>query len=154
MPCIHREELIGAWDLVRYFVRFESGLETTPLGDDARGRICYTADGYMFGFMARRRRQPFASADRLLATSAEKAQGFDDCVTYAGRWSLRDDGLVVHHVELSLLPNWTGQDQVRTPRLEGQTLELAACIGEGADRRSAVVRWRRCAAGPSGLSPA
>lgn len=140
---IAREDLIGAWQLVRYFVRFADGREATPLGDDAVGRICYTADGHMYGFMARAQRQPFASADRLLAAPAEKAQAFDDCVTYAGRWTLREDGLVVHHVELSLLPNWTGQEQLRIPLLDAQGLELAAHIGEGAARRSAIVRWRR-----------
>jgi hypothetical protein len=143
MPSITREDLIGVWNLVRYFVRLPDGTELAPLGDNAVGRIGYTADGYMFGFMARAQRAPFASVDRLLATPAEKAAAFDDCVTYAGRWSLREDGLVVHHVEVSLLPNWTGQEQLRIPVLDAQGLELVAHVGEGAARRSAIVRWHR-----------
>jgi len=143
MPTLTPEALIGTWELVRYFVRFADGTETAPLGEDAVGRICYLRDGHMFGFMARAGRVPFASADRLLATPSEKAQAFDDCVTYTGRWTLLDDGMVVHHVELSLLPNWTGQDQLRIPRLDARGLELAAHVGEGAARRSAIVRWKR-----------
>ncbi|MFZ4650365.1 MAG: lipocalin-like domain-containing protein [Rubrivivax sp.] len=143
MTTITREDLVGVWDLVRYFVRLPDGTELAPLGDDAVGRIGYTADGYMFGFMARARRAPFASVDRLLATPAEKAAAFDDCVSYAGRWTLREDGLVVHHIEVSLLPNWTGQAQLRIPVADEQGLELVAHVGEGAARRSAIARWRR-----------
>ena len=142
-PRLGREDLVGVWDLVRYFTRHADGSESAPLGEDAVGRIGYTADGFMFGFMARAGRQPFASADRLRASTAEKAAAFDDCVCYAGRWSLRDDGCIVHHVQMSLLPNWTGDDQVRIPVRDGPFLELTAGIGEGASRRVAVVRWRR-----------
>ncbi|MFM7531879.1 MAG: lipocalin-like domain-containing protein [Rubrivivax sp.] len=143
MHTLTRESLIGTWTLLRYVVRFADGSESAPLGDDALGCICYTAEGRMAGFMARAGRRPFASADRLLATPAEKAQAFDDCVSYAGRWTLREDGMVVHHVELSLLPNWIGQEQLRIPRLDAQGLELVGHIGEGAARRSAIARWRR-----------
>jgi hypothetical protein len=34
-------------------------------------------------------------------------------VAYAGRYSLHGDR-VVHHVELSLFPNWVGTDQMRS----------------------------------------
>lgn len=152
-PQLSVEELTGVWDLVHYITRHADGRESAPLGEAAVGRICYTADGFMFGFMARAGREPFASADRLRATEAEKAAAFDDCVCYAGRWSLRDDGCIVHHVQMSLLPNWTGDDQVRVPTRDGPFLDLSASIGDGASRRVAVVRWRRASwtdAGPQG----
>jgi hypothetical protein len=49
-------------------------------------------------------------------------QGF---VAYAGRYSFSGDR-VVHHVELSLFPNWVGSDQQRSVELAGDRLILSA----------------------------
>jgi hypothetical protein len=42
----------------------------------------------------------------------------EDFVAYAGRYSFHGDR-VVHHVELSLFPNWVGSDQERWVELAG-----------------------------------
>jgi hypothetical protein len=49
-------------------------------------------------------------------------QGF---VSYAGRYSFLGDR-VIHHVELSLFPNWVGSDQQRSVELTGDRLVLSA----------------------------
>ncbi len=46
-------------------------------------------------------------------------------VAYAGRYSFRGDR-VIHHVELSLFPNWVGTDQQRWVELAGDRLTLSA----------------------------
>jgi hypothetical protein len=46
-------------------------------------------------------------------------------VAYAGRYSFYGDR-VVHHVELSLFPNWVGSDQERSVELAGDRLALSA----------------------------
>jgi hypothetical protein len=46
-------------------------------------------------------------------------------VAYAGRYSFHGDR-VVHHVELSLFPNWVGSDQQRWVELNGDRLTLSA----------------------------
>jgi hypothetical protein len=46
-------------------------------------------------------------------------------VAYAGRYSFHGDR-VIHHVELSLLPNWVGSDQQRSIELSGDRLILSA----------------------------
>jgi hypothetical protein len=46
-------------------------------------------------------------------------------VAYAGRYSFHGDR-VVHHVELSLFPNWVGSDQERSVELTGDRLTLSA----------------------------
>jgi hypothetical protein len=45
-------------------------------------------------------------------------------VAYAGRYSFHGDR--VHHVELSLFPNWVGSDQERWVELAGGRLILSA----------------------------
>jgi hypothetical protein len=46
-------------------------------------------------------------------------------VAYAGRYSFHGDR-VVHHVELSLVPNWVGSDQQQWVELNGDRLTLSA----------------------------
>jgi hypothetical protein len=46
-------------------------------------------------------------------------------VGYAGRYSFHGDR-VVHHVELSLFPNWVGSNQERSSSLPGDRLTLSA----------------------------
>jgi hypothetical protein len=46
-------------------------------------------------------------------------------VAYAGRYSFHGDR-VIHHVELSLFPNWVGSDQERWVELAGDRLTLSA----------------------------
>jgi hypothetical protein len=44
-------------------------------------------------------------------------------VAYAGTYEI-DDEKVIHHLDLSLMPNWTGQDFVRTYELNGDQITL------------------------------
>jgi Lipocalin-like domain len=58
------------------------------------------------------------------------------------------DGLIAHHVEVSLLPNWIGGTQYGVGRLSGSVLEL--CLPEplliDGERRSARLVWHRAGA--------
>ena len=55
----------------------------------------------------------------------EKALAMEGFVAYAGRCSFHGDR-VIHHVELSLFPNWVGSDQERWVELAGGRLILSA----------------------------
>jgi hypothetical protein len=66
-----------------------------------------------------RRRGPAERDDR----GAGRGRG--GLVAYAGRYSFHGDR-VIHHVELSLFPNWVGTDQQRSVELSGDRLILSA----------------------------
>ena len=55
----------------------------------------------------------------------EQARAVEGFVAYAGRYSFHGDR-VIHHVELSLFPNWVGSDQERWVELAGDRLTLSA----------------------------
>jgi hypothetical protein len=135
--------LAGTWRLVRYYTAYDGGEEIHPLGRDALGYITYTPDGFMSGTMMRAARAAFRVADRLAATAAEKAVAFDDYVTYCGRYRVEGD-TVYHRIELSLLPNWIGEEQARRiePRKDGRIALVGEWRVEGR-RRIAVVEWER-----------
>jgi hypothetical protein len=120
-----RDALVGAWRLVSWENRAADGQVTHPMGTDAIGYVIYTADGRFSITISRRGRARFAAGDLLSGTTEEKAQAMEGFVAYAGRYSFHGDR-VIHHVELSLFPNWVGSDQQRWVELTGDRLTLSA----------------------------
>ena len=70
------------------------------------------------------RRVNFAS-DGLRAPAEEKLAAFDTYSSYSGRYEVRGQK-VIHHVEISLFPNWTGKAQERLFEFSGERLTLTA----------------------------
>jgi hypothetical protein len=120
-----REALVGAWQLLSWENRAADGQVTYPMGTDALGSLLYTASGRFSVTISRRGRAGFAAGDLLGGTTEEQARAVEGFVAYAGRYSFHGDR-VVHHVELSLLPNWVGSDQQRWVELSGDRLILSA----------------------------
>jgi lipocalin-like protein len=103
----------------------------------------YNEDGYMFVAIMGSKRPKFAAGDLLSATKEEEAQAEETYVSYCGRYELRADK-VVHHVELSLFPNWVGVAQERLVELSGNRLTLSTPpILLGGIQQSAHLIWER-----------
>ena len=141
-----RTNLIGAWALQSYAARSIDGSELIyPLGVDAQGIIMYTRDGYMSAQLMRSGRPLFSGDDLHLAADDELAAAASGYLTYAGPYSVVADGLIAHHVEVSLLTNWIGGTQYRAARIQGSVLELAPpepVLIDGQHRIARLV-WRR-----------
>jgi hypothetical protein len=144
-----RTNLIGAWVLQSYEALSVDGSDVTyPLGVDPRGIIMYTPDGYMSAQLMRSGRPRFSGDDMQLAPEHELAAAASGYLTYAGPYSVVGDGLVAHHVEVSLLPNWIGGTQYRAARLSGSVLELGPpepLLIDGQHRNLRLV-WHRAEA--------
>ena len=104
--------LIGTWRLISWENRDTDGHFSYPLGKDAVGYIMYNPDGYMFVAIMRPERAKFAAGDLLSGSMEEKAHAAGTYVSYCGRYEFHGE-TVVHHVELSLFPNWVGVEQER-----------------------------------------
>jgi hypothetical protein len=136
--------LIGTWRLVSWENRsVEGGQLSYPLGEDASGYIMYNEDGYMFVAIMAANRLRFATDDLLSATEEEEAQAEETYVSYCGRYDFLGDR-VIHHVEMSLFPNWIGGDQERLVDLRGEQLTLStrALLLRGI-RQTAHLIWER-----------
>lgn len=136
-------DIIGTWRLVAYEVRSESGALAYPLGRDLAGYLIYTADGHMSATLMRPGRPKFAAGDLLGGTAEEKVAAADGYVAYCGTYRL-EGATVVHHVELSLFPNWIGGDQERSLGREGDRLVVSTppMLLQGERRVSRLV-WER-----------
>ena len=119
------DALVGAWRLVSWQNQAADGQVTYPMGTDAMGYLLYGADGRFSVTISRKGRARFAASDLLSGTAEEKARALEGFVAYAGRYTFHGDR-VIHHVELSLFPNWVGTDQERWVELAEDRLTLSA----------------------------
>jgi lipocalin-like protein len=116
--------LVGTWRLLSWKNRTLDGEVSHPLGEDASGYLAYTDDGYVLVAIMGAGRRPFAAGDLLSGSTAEKAGAAETYVSYCGRYEFRGE-TVLHHVELSLFPNWVGVTQERLVKLSGDRLTLS-----------------------------
>lgn len=119
-----REYILGTWELQSYVELGQDGsVANTPFGVDAKGLLLYTPDGFMSALLMPAARRPFASGDWFSPTSDELAEA-SRIIAYSGPYYVDEAaGLVTHAVELSLFPNWSGQNQVRrVGRLPGRLI--------------------------------
>jgi hypothetical protein len=118
MDQVHAHDaLVGAWRLVSWENQAADGQVTYPMGADALGYVLYSGDGRFSVTISRADRAGFTAGDLLGGTTQEKARAMESFVGYAGRYSFHGDR-VIHHVELSLFPNWVGTDQERWVELD------------------------------------
>ncbi|HEX2136452.1 MAG TPA: lipocalin-like domain-containing protein [Microvirga sp.] len=113
--------LLGTWKMVSWQrENLATGEKVDALGPDPIGYINYGADGRFYALVVSRERPRPA---RLPPSSDEKLKLFDSMLAYAGTYSL-DDDKAVHHVDASWNQAWTGTDQVRFYKLDGDRLSL------------------------------
>jgi hypothetical protein len=102
-----RDRLIGGWRLTGYAVTV-GGTTDHPLGENPRGAILYTPDGYMSAQLAGP--GPYKDDDRPDAYS----------IAYSGPYDVdQANQTVAHHVQVSVIPGWLGTTQLRHVRFDG-----------------------------------
>jgi hypothetical protein len=114
-----------------------------PVRCGRAGLIVYGEDGYMSVALMRRRRKAFDAGDLLRGTPEEKAKAAEEYVSYCGRYDFEGE-TVIHHVELSLFPNWVGVDQERLVEIDGGRLTLSTrpLLLDGIEQTAHLV-WER-----------
>ena len=120
---VSNKTLAGAWKLLSATMSDSEGNVTHTFGEEAKGTIVYTEDGHVSVNVMAGGRAPFSATRPRGGTAAEKAGAFDDYLAYAGRYQIRG-GQVVHRVEVSLFPNWSGTELVRHMEIQGDRLTL------------------------------
>lgn len=137
-------ELKGTWHLVEWTVTVDDTV-TRPFGGQAEGLLTYTDDGRMWATLQRKNRRPLGTGTLAAATAEERAAAAAGYLAYAGRYTL-DDGRVTHHVEVSLFPDWVGDDQIRQVGWTDEgDLVLSTLPAKTAAGRTVInrLRWRK-----------
>jgi hypothetical protein len=136
-------EIVGVWNLLSMTLTSDIGVVIEPFGALPSGRIIYMPGGYMMTTLARRDRPDWLIADPLGGSPQEKIAAVDSYSTYSGRYSVNDDQ-VTHHIDLSIFPNWVGQDEERVFKISDNILTLKTPPFEimGSLHRGEAI-WRR-----------
>jgi hypothetical protein len=131
------DKIIGNWKLVSLFTKeTATGRTTSPLGEYPKGYLVYTPEGRMEVLMVHEKRSPpQADEDRV---NLHKYM-----VAYSGQYTVEGEK-VVHHVDISWNESWTGTDQVRVFKLEGDKLTITAPVDaiNGLESTSVLI-WER-----------
>jgi Lipocalin-like domain len=113
--------LIGTWKMISWKREIvATGEQIDALGPAPLGFINYGADGRFYALVVGRDRPSPAT---LPPSDHEKLMLFNSMLAYAGTYTL-DDEKAVHHVDVSWNQAWSGTDQVRFYKLNGNRLTI------------------------------
>ena len=115
-----RANLVGTWKLTGGEVEFQDTGERRPLyGTDRMGYIIFTTEGRIFGIIeGEGRKAPQTDEDRVRL--------FRTMAAYSGLYRLEGDKWITT-VDVAWNPGgWTGTDQVRFYKIDGDRLVVSA----------------------------
>ena len=124
-------DLVGCWTLRSCRSVTENGEVSYPFGQNATGLLLYTPDNHMAVQIAAADRGSIG-ADNPMSPAAgaeQRANAFSTYLAYFGTYEVERDR-VIHDVQMSLFPDWSGQRQVRAFTLDGGTLTLTRDAGD------------------------
>jgi hypothetical protein len=118
-------DLIGCWTLRSCRSVRENGEVSYPFGQNATGLLLYTPDNHMAVQIAAADRGSIGADNppSPAAGAEQRANAFSTYLAYFGTYEVERDR-VIHDVQTSLFPDWSGQRQVRAFTLDGGTLTL------------------------------
>lgn len=133
--------LTGTWQLVDFADLDKAGNWQYRFGEHPKGYFVYDETGHVhIQIMKVPPVAPFPEAnlkDGTLPSPEHAIAAYSAYVAYFGSYTVdAETGVVTHHVEGSLAPDFTGTNQPRPFKLEGDRLE----IGDGKTRRRVLRR--------------
>ncbi|MBN1293726.1 MAG: lipocalin-like domain-containing protein [Candidatus Latescibacteria bacterium] len=145
-PGEQKNPFIGTWELQSSEQRNADDPDSPPvypMGRDIKGYIMYGEDGHMSVVLMNEKRPKFSSDDLTGGSVTEKTSAFDSYITYCGTYEVHEKE-IIHHIQASLFPNWTGIDQKRLYEFEGDTLTLSTPpFPMGGINQTVILVWKR-----------
>lgn len=139
------DRLVGTWKLRSFEVVTPNGqVVEQPMGPHPVGAIMY--DGArMCVQITRLDRRNFAANDIRAGTPTEKQAAYETYFAYCGTYTIYEgEGFLVHALDFSLFPNWTGTSQKRFFELSGDRLTLTTPpYPSGGGQVTARLVWER-----------
>ncbi len=91
-------------------------------GEHPNGYLSYAADGRMYAIITWDNR---AYPRDVVPTNEERIKLYGTMISYAGTYTM-DADKVIHHVDISWNQIWTGTDQIRFYKLDGNILTITS----------------------------
>ena len=113
--------IVGTWKLKSMvFEVTTTGERGNQFGEHPDGYLSYSTDGRMYAIGTRDNR---IKPREVAPTDEERIKLHQTMFAYGGTYTV-DGEKVVHHVDISWNQAWTGTDQVRFYKLDGNILTL------------------------------
>ena len=129
-----RPRFPSTWKLKSYVREVAAtGERYNERGEHPNGYLNYSADGRMYAIITWDNRP---SPNDVVPTDEERVRLYRTMISYAGTYTV-DAEKVIHHVDISWNQNWTGTDQVRFYKLDGNTLSCGEAGRKAGCRKSA-----------------
>lgn len=139
--------LVGAWKLVSIEEFDAEGNRVVPLdyGPEPIGMLMYDKLGNMSAQAMRRGRAKLGSDDVHLADPEQAKAALTGYNAYFGTYTIDPaEGLVTHHVEGAMIPDWEGSQQRRKFTISDDVLTLEPPTFEAAgQKRTRKLTWER-----------
>jgi Lipocalin-like domain len=136
-----REKLVGIWKLVSYDVEFQATGERKPMyGKNPTGYLIFASEGRMMGLITAGGRKPGE-------TDQDRAALSRTMIAYTGTYHVEADKFTTK-VDASWNESWTGTNQVRFYKLDGNRLDIIAAWApsgnlEGRPIVRGILTWER-----------
>ena len=134
-------KLHGSWSLVSFEGEFqESDERTHPIGPNPIGRLILAPDGRMMALLTAKTREPGS-------TDAQQAALFRSMMAYTGRYRIVGEKFITK-VESSWNESWTGSEQERFYKVDGDRLDIISAwapspLRPGAPIARGILSWER-----------
>jgi hypothetical protein len=132
--------IVGTWRVVKCEDRAADGTISYPYGENPIGYFVYDATGHLSVHIMRTpAMKNFPGMREGTGDGASYREAFLAYVGYFGTYTVdAAHGAVTHHVEGGLRPDFTGTDQVRQFRIEGDRLMIEIRTGQQYSLRELV----------------
>jgi hypothetical protein len=132
--------IVGTWKVVKYEDHGPDGSVSYPYGENPVGYFVYDATGHLsVQIMRTPALKTFPGMREGTGDGASYRAAFLAYVAYFGTYTVdAAKGTVTHHVEGSMRPDYTGTDQVRPFRIDGDRLIIEIHQGKQYLRRELV----------------
>lgn len=129
VACAHRSsaaDLVGTWRLVEYWDAPDGGQKQYPFGEHPLGFFVYDRAGNVLIQIARNPQPSRVSQEQRARLGAtELVAMIEGYVAYFGTYTIdAARGVVIHHVTADVRREYTGTDQPRPFRLDGDVLTI------------------------------
>jgi len=115
--------VLGVWKLVSYEIRLATKQVIYPFGEEARGYLMYTENGYMSVNIMSANRLPFTADSATMASLEEILMAIQTFFAYCGKYEVISDK-IIHYPEVSSIPNLRGLRQERIFEIKDNRLCL------------------------------
>lgn len=115
--------IVGTWVLSAADKLLPDGTRTSDYGNNPRGLVIFTADGYYSLQIYRADRMKFSSGDKLKGTPEEYKEAIVGMSVHFGRYTVDPvKNTITFQIDRSGFPNWDGLTTTRPYELKGDEL--------------------------------